>query len=224
MVLIPLYEMARICNFWYKVHSTVFTVNKAVLPTYSNFFKSNWYRGVYFTHVKSKKDVDEIKASINEHMKKDKSITGIIQIDNFVYDKKQKSLDDIIHDNYNLPTWYAPEKKMTGDDKYMLFFNNIDMENWNGDQIRFLYYIAQNSYDYGKFFGVVPVYDKEKYMRLLEINHGCKVMGFDKTGSRTEEQHKIYNKMSELNLACKLPYEYQIERVVTDSDLQGNKF
>ena len=205
--------------FWYNIKYMVFNVKPRPNPTYLNVIGkiiNSYPTGVYFTLVKKESDVDELKESIDQYMKKQfykTDTNGIIYINKFNFNNEYKTVDDCIHDNYILPFFgytnkfrYNPTDRMDTKDKYLLFFNNVDMENIDINnkgiygvdvgQYGFFHHIAQHSYDYGKYYGIVPVYDKSIYLKMLEINGGAKIVGFDREEILYKQQSEIYRRLN----------------------------
>jgi hypothetical protein len=81
---------------------------------------------------------------------------------------------------------------MGSKDNYLLFFDNIDMKE---EQYIFWYIMAIQSYNYGRYFSIYPVYDKTVYMKLLEINSGAKIIGFNRTKILYDQQREIYHRL-----------------------------
>ena len=204
-ILYILINFVLIFRFWYKIKYTNFNVN--AYPSYldGTSFIRIWPRGVYFVLVDNEKDVDELKASLNEHINnKDHSgnviwsqTTGIIQIEKSC---GTKSIDDIIRDNYYLPSWYDVTKRMNAQDRYLIFFNDID--NWSKNKFHLSHFfngIAHHSYDRGAIYSIVVIRNKEIYNELLKINDGAKICGFNRNKLLTEEQQEIYRELTRRN-------------------------
>ncbi len=193
--------MSNLRIFWNSVHNNLFEINNAVKPTYCKFF-NNVHRGVYFTHIKNNNDEDELKASINEHMRNNKKINGIIQINNFNC-HGDTNIYDLININYGLNYKYSYHDNILStvpyEKNYMMFFNDIDEKNWIDTDIKkwynkhmsFFSKMMHLSCNYGKIFNVVLVRDKNIYEQLLRINEGCKVYGFDRSGVLLDKQFDI---------------------------------